>query len=526
VRAIPRPVLALVLLLPVPVLAAEAPELIEQDAAWNLADSPVHVAADCRVEPDATLTIEAGVVVEFEAGAGLTVAGSLVADGTAEEPVVFRGVELGDGSRARWGSVTFEEGAVAATFVDVDDYVGGSLLRGCRFEGANRALVLLGASPYVVDSVFVDNRCVHCDDAEGGSAIHLAPGSAPRVRDCLFENNSIGGVSWGGAIHADRAAPILQGNTFVGNEGPYGAALCGSSMVSPIVGNAFTDNHSSWEGGGITLYSSSPAVLNNEITGNTAVMDGGGVHVCIDCRPHAAPVMIDNVITNNSSAALGAGGVGAAYLRLFTNNDLHGNTTDGRPVDLGWFNERLDYWPEWVHSPVVAGNHWGTSSAASIDEAIHDGADEEGLGRVRWEPAREGPIGAPETRVALTTLRLRYTSDGEPMPVFLTLYNPGPARQVDLLLLVEYGAGARLPVATPLDFEGAERIGDAWRLTLPEDSVWFGTLVEPEFPGPVAGTREGRWHAVLLEPDTGAQVGETCSTRFELGGEPEPEERR
>ncbi len=511
----------LLLLLPVPALATEVPTEIGEDTTWTLADSPMEVVDNTWVLEGVTLTIEPGVVVEFGEDKNLFVAGELIAAGTAEAPIEVRPAD-GD---TLWGSLIFEPEAEPARFEGVGEYASGSLLEHVDFTGARRALQIRGGPPYVNACSFVDNVCECSSGAEGGAAIYVAPGLSPRIRDSHFEGNEVGGIAWGGAIHADQSHPILQDNAFVANDGPYGGAVCFGNGYGPIVGNTFEGNSSNWEGAALTLYSSSPAVLNNTMTGNDAVRDGGGIHVCVDCRPHAKPVVLDNTITGNTVAAFGAGGVGAAYVRLFRSNNIHGNTLGGEPSDFGWFNEKLDVFDAWVHSPDISGNWWGTTDRASIEAAIHDAADEEGIGRVSWEPPLEGPVEAPETRVALVLPRIRYTMPDDPMEVLLTLYNPGPERQVDLLLLFEVG-GATLVHDGAFFFPGAERVGDAWRITLPANSVWFETLMAPSFTEEAAGLGLSAWHAALLDPATGARIGDVCTTRVELGGEPEPEEKR
>lgn len=509
------------LLVAAPAWATVAPLSISEDTTWSLAQSPYEVEASCRIYEGATLTIEPGVEVLLSAGASIRVSGGLVAIGTEAAPIVFTGV-VGPGDEiAHWESVLFEDSSEDAVFEGVDRYVSGSIVERCRFEHARRALVLEAASPYVHANEFRDNRCDCEDTTTGGSAMHIAPGSAPRVRGNLFENNSVGAQAWGGAVYAHGSAPLLQGNTFIGNAGPYGAALCGSSLYSPVVGNVFRDNDTNWEGGGATLYSSSPAFFGNELVGNSAVYDGGGLHVCIDCFPHATPLMMDNVITDNTlTSTFGAAGVGAAYMRVFRDNELHDNVRAGEPSDFGWFNEWLDDYPAWVTAPDISGNWWGTTDAAAIDRAIHDGQDEEGLGVVSWDPPLADSPGEPRTRVGITTIRLRSHQEGLEMPLYLTLYNPGPAREVDLLLLVQYG-DALLPWLGEVAFPGAERRGDVLRLALPEDSVWFGTVTEPPYSTSVEPFGHGTWHATLLDPDTGAALDVPVSARIDFGEEQE-----
>lgn len=497
-----------------PARGADVPARIAADTTWDAAGSPYHVAADARVESGVGLTIEPGVTVTFAAGASLVVAGRLVARGTEDAPVTFTGAPGPDGTPARWGSVLFEDSAEDATF-DGDVYVGGSLLERCVFERGTRALRLEGASPYVHATTFRDNYLLCGFDLEGGAALRIGEGSAPRVRGCVFEDNEGAGLCHGGAVYVHEAAPILQDNVFRRNKGAYGGALSTFFMASPIVGNLFEDNESLSEGGAISLVSSIPAILDNELRGNHAYMDGGAVHVCVTCFPHANPFLHDNVVTGNTCRLEGAAGVGAAFLRGFTHNTLTGNLRDGEPADFAWHNAELDHYPARVTTADVSRNWWGTTDAAAIDRTIFDGADEPGLGPVSWFPPLAAPTEGPTPRVTITTRKLRYTDPGEPLPLFLTVYNPGAARTVDLALFVDYGEGLRAFWRAPLGLAGETAGHDTHRLPLAAGAVYFSELTPPPY-APPDGLPEGTWTAALFDADSGAPVGEPCTIGFEL----------
>ncbi|MCK4998696.1 MAG: hypothetical protein KAS23_04145, partial [Anaerohalosphaera sp.] len=72
---------------------------IIMDKTWNLAGSPYILNGSIVVGFDATLTIEAGVEVRIKPAIGLTIGsadfgdGTLVAQGTAENPIIFTSIK-------------------------------------------------------------------------------------------------------------------------------------------------------------------------------------------------------------------------------------------------------------------------------------------------------------------------------------------------------------------------------------------------------------------------------------------------
>lgn len=87
---------------------------ISANTTWTLAQSPYQVTADVSVENGATLSIEAGVVVNFDLAKNLTVtSGALSARGTAGQPIVFTSTLDTAGNMhapGDWGQVRFLNG--------------------------------------------------------------------------------------------------------------------------------------------------------------------------------------------------------------------------------------------------------------------------------------------------------------------------------------------------------------------------------------------------------------------------------
>ena len=510
-------------LLPTSLAATEVGGTLPGDQTWDKSGSPYLVFEQLVVPGGTTLTIQEGTEIHLSEQVSIVIEGTLLARGTAEAPITFVG-NPESGQPARWGALRFADSSVDAAFTNVDDYQSGSIVEGCIFEMASNALFLLAASPYVHECTFRDNRTPLSIDIEGGAAIYVGPDSAPRIRDCIFEDNFADGFNYGGAIYVDAADPIIQDNIFTNNIAIYGGAISTLLMAAPIVGNHFENNQaagsSESKGGAVSLVSSISALIANNFESNSSVKDGGGLHVCIDCFPHATPFVIGNTVVNNTCSNEkpedGAAGVGAAFLRAMYGNHLAGNTRNGLPSDFGWLYPLTEGYPDWVANFSAPLNWWGTTDDPAIQTTITDGNDVEGLGLCDHRPALDAAPKPLQPVVTITTRRLVYDEQGLPMPLFLTIYNPGPEVEADLLVLFEYEGRSPVPFEGPVDFQGATRNGPFTRLTLPENSVFFTTLAQPQYNP--TGTPPGHflWRASLHDTTTGERFMESALSRSDL----------
>ncbi|HEY3352197.1 MAG TPA: right-handed parallel beta-helix repeat-containing protein [Polyangia bacterium] len=483
---------------------------------WTAAGSPYRLTADRTVPAGQTLTIEPGVTVELAEGVSLIIEGQLIARGTEAQPIHF--TVAGGAAGARWGSLVFAPTAVAARYQGLHDYVDGSILEWCVLDHARRAVRLTGAAPFISRSRFTANE-TDPGGIEGGAAILVEQGARPRIIGCTFEDNLAAGLGYGGAVYVAASEPILQGNSFARNRAMYGGALATSIMAAPIAGNVFEENEAETEGGAVSLVSTASALLGNRVSRNHARLDGGGVHVCTDCNPHAIPFLIDNTIADNrcdnGDPTLGAAGLGAAFLRRVTSNNLTGNLRAGQPSDFGWRHKLASGEPDWLAQAELGANWWGTTDPAAIDATIFDGRDDPSFGPVSVAPALTAPVDAPSPRAVIATRELRFVDAGTTMLVFLTVFNPGPARTLDLVVKLEYGAGGALLYHGDLDYPAVAERG-RYRLAMPADGLYFTTLLAPTYPGSAAAW-PGAWRVALFDADSGARLGDAPPTRFECG---------
>src|SRR5262245_3112195 len=170
-----------------------------QSGTFSLANSPYLATADIFVFGGQTLTIEAGVIVQFQdPGTGFFVDGALVARGTSASPILFTSDEAVKQS-GQWKVLSIRSGATTNT-----------VLENCIVEcaastagGFPEALRIEGAPPVVI------SNCTVRTSAGNGLTIY---GSDPRVLGCMFNNNT----GFALTMRTD-SLPVLRNNTAQGN---------------------------------------------------------------------------------------------------------------------------------------------------------------------------------------------------------------------------------------------------------------------------------------------------------------------
>ncbi len=221
----------------------EVSGMISEDTIWD-ADT-VKVVGDVEVLSGATLTIPAGVKVEFQDFYSLQIQGSIQALGEANNKVLFTSSQpdqfsLDHSANGSWKGIRF-------TNTSYSDQT--SILQYCIFEHSK-----------------------NIEENGVGAAISCFDYSNLKIENCLFQNNT---ADYGGAISLEfNSNPMIINNIFSGNY----AFLAGSPIYCTysyprIINNTIINNQVLNEDifvstGAIHTFQAKPQLYNNIIWGN------------------------------------------------------------------------------------------------------------------------------------------------------------------------------------------------------------------------------------------------------------------
>jgi subtilisin family serine protease len=193
-----------------------------------------------------TLTIQPGTLIKAKPTYRLRVEGTLIARGTASQPIVFT-IESTNSSD-QWRGIIFNDYSIPATFDANGVYLSGSILEYVEISRAEAGVSMTINAPYIASSRFDRNW------------VGVAAGSAlSRFENNKFSNNQTGISIAGGSSY-------ITGNTFTKNF----SGVHGSGAITSVDNDYFENT-----GTAIDVYGNHMSnIIHNRIVGN-----GGGITI-------------------------------------------------------------------------------------------------------------------------------------------------------------------------------------------------------------------------------------------------------
>jgi parallel beta-helix repeat protein len=308
---------------------------------WTKENSPYLINGDIFIPLDSTLTIDPGVVIEFQGHYNLNVQGQLLAVGTESDTIVFTvndttGFSNLESTNGSWRGISF---IYTSSVNDSSKIVYCMLQYGNDITSSypdcgGGAIRVYGFNKLLISHCLIERNIANSNDAPTGGGIEITDHSNITVINCTISRNIA--EHGGGIMIAGNAAPSIINCSIINNHAnDSGGGICSWSSGEPLIKNVTISGNTATFGGGINLYQSSPQFINNLIINNQASAAGG---ILFNGNSHAT--VINNTICNNNVSD-GGGGILCHEDSHpgFVNTILYGNTAD--------WDDQIGFWDEY-----------------------------------------------------------------------------------------------------------------------------------------------------------------------------------
>lgn len=307
---------------------------------WALGASPYEIQGEITIPDGLTLSIEPGVLVEFQGHYKLNVQGRLLAVGTETDTITFtindttgfHNPNIPDGS---WAGIRF---------INVFSMIDPSSIIYCKIEygkalgfwpdNTGGAICVDGFDQLTIANCLITNNIASVADGSGGGIALW--NSSPEIMDNFITYNI---AQFGGGIQCYESSPLIENNIIEYNTAEAGGGIVCNGNSNPTIINATIENNTATfgNGGGIVSWDSNPSLVDGTIIGNTATWGGG-----IGCSNSSFSLV--NVTITGNTANLGGGiNSGNSFLELdscnFINNEAL--TSSGGGIIAGQSNLQL-----------------------------------------------------------------------------------------------------------------------------------------------------------------------------------------
>jgi len=438
---------------------------VAQDMVWTN-DKTYIIECDVGVAPGYTLTIQPGTTVRFNGMYDLNVGGTLIADGTAAQPIRFV-----SNTGSSWGELHFDDSSLDTKMDTNYGYLGGSILRHVQIQDTT-GLTLDNATPYISHISVIGGVGIEWTpgDVEWGTA--FLPGFASLTDSTIWADTAPCGVLINGharylrnqvtgnsRVEINGQATVIQ-NKGVGVQSGTGSYVynntvdtlrvtgTGTVVSNSLLGDLNVGNNSlvmsnTLKAGGIVAGGGSH-VLGNSIQGAGWGLQSSGQITATANRLVGNQVGIKvrggkiqgNLVADSQGAGLELSGNATVISNTFTHNrgttirllsgtdfQVKGNNLEG---NIGPYDIDNQISKTTLMMVMAQGNWWGTTSSAQINQRIFDYYNDYTKGQVLYAPAATGPIQTAPAYIRAITL-----TPESPVGIEQVTFNIEFSRQMD-----------------------------------------------------------------------------------------------
>jgi len=282
----------------------------------TLGPGEFHVADTISVESGDTLILMPGTTFNFDGPYPFNIYGTLLAEGTESDSIIFTTDTLVNPDR--WRGLRFS-----------DSLSSGSCLTYCliqysipNFETTGGGVSCYGSSPNFEHCTISNN---YAGGTFGGGGGLACVSSSASFKHCVISGNTTTGVwggSGGGVFCLDYSAVFTE-CTITGNRADFGGGVCGGSIYShgggTFINCTIAGNSAEWSGGGAC---GGGTFENCIIAYNSAGWEGGGAH-CGD------NTFTNCVIIGNTAGEQGSGVYCRSVAPIFNSTIIAFSEGDG-----------------------------------------------------------------------------------------------------------------------------------------------------------------------------------------------------